>query len=172
MSRALSRRGVEQPEGVAVVIVADISGSMSGKKFERLKAGLAELVESVPGCKILAFNDLAVWVEGPGSIPTPDGSTDLAQALEKANAAFPPRVVVISDGHPNNDVAALAAAERCPGQIDVRYIGPDDDRHAIAFMQRLAHMGGGQVVTGDLANDAAICGPVRAMLGLPAPIAL
>lgn len=165
---------VRRPEeiGASVVILADVSGSMGGRKIERLRVGLSEVWPQVPGAKLLVFNDLARWITGPDQLPVPDGGTDLARALRLAGELFPSEVYVFSDGLPFNPEESLQEAARLPGVIHVMFIGSDSDLQGAEFMRRLAAAGGGVMVHRDLAKVAAIGGEVRRMLGLPAPIAV
>jgi len=61
--------------------------------------------------------------------------------------------------------AALAEADRLTGVIHALYVGPDGDAAAIAFMRRLARLGGGSAVVHDLAKARrALAQPLRALM--------
>lgn len=158
--------------GTGVVILADVSGSMAGSKIRRLTEGLRDVWGRVRGAKLLAFNDHVRWIDGPDRIPTPDGGTNLALALQRANELFPSLVYVFSDGLPFNPQESLEEAAKCPGVVDVMFIGSDNDIVGAEFMRRLARAGGGTMVHRDLGKIAAIGGDIGKMLALPAPITL
>jgi Mg-chelatase subunit ChlD len=159
--------------GAAVVILCDVSSSMAGERIKRLREALRELWATMPRCRLLAFN-FRVWpVESPETMPTPSGNTALHLALEEARLLRPAKTIVISDGQPDDAEAAITVAGRIPGIIDIVFVGSDNDRQAIRFMNRLARMGGGRVVVRDLEKTKELLGPViRDMLMLPGPIAL
>jgi hypothetical protein len=98
--------------------------------------------------------------------------TIVSSALMLAAHVWPSEVIVISDGLPQDEGAALEAAQALPGTISVLFIGDEHDRAGADFMRRLALMGGGMFAHKDLAQSIAIEGTLRGMLALPAPIAL
>jgi hypothetical protein len=162
--------------GTTTVLLADCSSSMAEAAGGRTKAAiLREALDSVwpdcPGAVLIAFGSTAQAVGSPSELPSPAGGTALHLALEAATAHRPRRSVVISDGRPDSEDAALDAAAGLPGLIDVIYCGPDSDATALDFMRRLARTGGGRVVIRDVVRMArpALGPAVREMLGLPAP---
>jgi hypothetical protein len=162
--------------GSGVVILADVSSSMAEaaggrRKIDLLRDAIASAWPDLPGTTVIAFGSTAEAVPGPADLPPPSGGTALHLALDVAAKARPVRTLVVSDGRPDSESAAMAAADRLPGVIDVIYCGPDSDADAIAFMYRLARIGGGRVVVRDVAREARprLDGAVRAALGLPAP---
>jgi Mg-chelatase subunit ChlD len=159
--------------GAAVVILCDISGSMLGERINRLRDALKTLWEEMPRCRIFGFNYRVHLIESPDRIPTPSGNTALHLALEHAYSLRPAKTIVISDGHPDDAEAAINAASKIPGIIDIAFVGSDGDRPAIQFMKRLARVGGGRVVVRDIAKTKELLAPVlKDMLSLPAPISL
>lgn len=139
------------------IILADASGSMAyrvggRRKIEILGDELAAvLVGALPTETLLfAFATGTRLVVDPALLPEPGGGTALHVALDHIATFRPARTLVISDGQPDSKDAALAAADRLSGRIDVLYIGPDDDHEAIAFMMALARRGGGSCVRHDL----------------------
>lgn len=162
--------------GAGVVILADVSSSMDERagrrrKCEILAEALDQLWPELAGARLIAFGATAAEVLSPDDLPAPSGGTALHLALDAAARPAPAKTVVISDGRPDSEEAALAAAGRLPGLIDVIYCGPDSDAQAIAFMGRLARLGAGRVWVRDVVRDSTLqLGPViRATLGLPAP---
>jgi hypothetical protein len=162
--------------GSSVAILADVSSSMDERAGSRRKAdvlgeALVTLWPELPAARLIAFGSTAREVDSPADLPAPSGGTALHLALDAAAAHRPGRTVVISDGRPDSEDAAIAAADGVPGVIDVIYCGPDSDAQAIAFMHRLARKGGGRVVVRDIAREARprLAPALRGLLGLPGP---
>jgi len=162
--------------GAGVVILADVSSSMderSGRrsKIQVLAEALDGLWAELPGARLIAFGSTASEIASPAELPSPSGGTALHLALELAALSRPAKTVVISDGRPDHESAALAVADRLSGVIEVVYCGPDSDQQAIVFMYRLARAGGGRVFIRDVVRDPSLRlgSAVRAMVGLPAP---
>ena len=120
------------------VIVADVSSSMSAivhdtrTRIALLRAALKDTVTYAPHSKIVAFNYDA-RVVSPTAHLDPSGGTALHKGLDKAAEFKPERTVVITDGEPDSQVAALEAAEKMSGIIDCIYCGPEGNDGAIDF---------------------------------------
>lgn len=170
---AIKSRAELDAHGAATVILADVSGSMRGEKIRLLTEALTRLWPGLPKAALISFSAFPTRIHGPEALPVPHGSTNLAGALELATTLHPAKVIVISDGRPDDEEGALAAADQIPGMIDVLYVGDDDNTEAIAFMKSLAMAGGGECVCNDIAKTRlALAAPISALLGLPAPMAL
>jgi hypothetical protein len=149
------------------VILADTSGSMSSAAWggRRKIDVLREAVNAVRASsdRLVTFSSGSTEVSAIGE---PDGSTALHLGLGHIEPWRPSHTLVISDGQPDNEGAALAAAERLTGIIDVLYVGPDGDRAAMDFMRRLARAGCGRMQAADIAKQSptAIAGNMRLML--------
>lgn len=166
---------------MTAVALADTSGSMAQREGSRRRIDLlADVLQQVltadPAFRIIAFGSVPEELTGtePGTnlrLPEPCGSTALHLALEHvARGPRPTRVVVISDGSPDDPQAALAAAKTlAPITIDAYYVGPDDDRAAIGFMRALSLAGGRPGVAGlrSLARPEALATEIRLRLGGP-----
>ena len=72
------------------------------------------------------------------------------------------RVIVISDGEPNEPDKALQVASKFKNRIDVVSVGPEDRPAGRDFLKQLAAASGGQVVTADKA--AQLSGAVQRLL--------
>lgn len=135
-----------------IVILADISASMGApawgghRKIDLLRDAVNAVLQQT-SARLIAFSAAAREV---GTIPEPEENTNLADALDSARALDPGQVLVISDGSPDSEEKAIAAAKKFRGVIDVLYIGPENDKAAIAFMKRLANAAGGDVQSFDL----------------------
>jgi hypothetical protein len=155
------------------LIVADVSGSMASNAWggRRKIDILRETLIPYTGVKCIAFSSGARLVS-PIDLPEPDGGTNLRGALIMA-AGLPniTDILVVSDGQPDDENAALRAASALKVRIDALYIGPDTDAAAINFMRRLAMAGSrpGQSITHDLTrvNQQSLSIPVSRLLGGP-----
>lgn len=138
------------------VVLFDVSGSMSHKdgsgrtRFDRGIDQLKEIQADFPGrFAIIQFADRVDFM--PGGVPAMGVSgycTDLTAALRYASAAdsVPDmRFIVISDGEPDNELTAMAAARQYRNKIDTIYIG-EDDGAGRTFLAKLAKASGGDAV--------------------------
>lgn len=137
------------------ILLADVSGSMDAPAWgDRRKIDvLREAVSQVRGqgtYRLITFSSAAT--DNVTEIPEPSGSTHLDLGLAAAAQHKPRSTLVISDGQPDDEKAALAEAERVTGRIDVLYVGPDGDRAAMDFLRRLARAGCGEFRCNDLAK--------------------
>lgn len=151
--------------GSDVVVIVDTSGSMgqadsrgSKKRYTVACEELAKLQANMPGkIAVLAFSENVVFC--PGGVPEMiGGGTDLAGALKFARVAdVPPmRFIVISDGQPDDEQAALAEASKFTSRIDCIFVGPEDDyMGGRAFLDRLAKAHSGKSVTAKCAEQLA-----------------
>jgi hypothetical protein len=169
-SRAKQR--LDNP-GWDTAIVCDCSESMSGlaggrSKITLLREALDAIVAELPSVTLIAFATKASRFNTPAELPPAYGDTGMELGLTLQIPALIDRYVVISDGQPNSEERALAAADRLNKRIDVLYIGPETDTAAIAFMNRLARKGG-RVTLRDIVRDVrpSLVAPVREILGLP-----
>jgi hypothetical protein len=86
--------------GTSTVVLADVSGSMQEKvgtvtKFELMRAALVSIYPTLKDAHLLAFSSEARVVGNPASLPTPDGSTALAEAFGLAATFKPAKTVLI-----------------------------------------------------------------------------
>lgn len=150
---AMQQERINRRDGAAVIL-ADISASMGApawggqRKIDVLREAVAGALQQ-SAARLFVFSSAVREVQG---IPEPEHNTNLAQALDDVRKLNPGVTLVISDGQPDNESAALAAARQFRGAIDVLYIGPEGDRRAIDFMKRLAAAAGGNVRTHDVAR--------------------
>lgn len=164
--------------GTHVLALADTSSSMDEpaggrRKIEILREALNTVLCERPEIRLFCFDSIAREVTAAAPLPEPSGGTALHLAIELAREFSPRQTVVISDGRPDDPEAAIAAAEKLSGTIDVIYCGPDSDTKAIDFMRRLAKVGCGRVIVRDLKKRVlgavALSSDLRTVLALPAP---
>lgn len=166
-----SVKSIAQEQGISLaqaflsvecIIVVDVSGSMhaadsrGGKtRYTVACEELRKLQETMPGrIAVVSFSDAAKYV--PSGVPLLDGGgTDLATALRFVHIADGTvRFFVISDGQPNDEAAALAAAKRFKSKIDCIFVGPEGG-YGQEFLHRLAKASGGDFATAAQADDLA-----------------
>ena len=140
------------------LLIVDMSGSMGdddapgGKsRYEAAESELLRLQEQNPGkLAVIAFSDTAEFA--PTGIPRRmGGNTNLAGALRFVKPADGTgvRFIVISDGQPDDEQAALDVARTFESRIDCVYIGPESDYGGgRAFLKRLAKSAGGHFAQG------------------------
>jgi hypothetical protein len=166
-----------------VTILADTSTSMDARVGARraidiLRDVLVMAMQDAPAARIIAFHSVPNELTGLEphlanlKLPEPCGSTALHLALNLAAKTNPDRVIVISDGMPDDRLAALRAARALPQPvtIDCLFVGSDDDRDALGFMQTLALCGVGKGTVGirSLRKPEALASELRGLLGGPA----
>jgi Mg-chelatase subunit ChlD len=136
---------------VSTVLLLDCSGSMATPEGSRTRLTLLtdavrQVLPATPGARVVAFASLPQELRGlePGpalQLPEPSGGTDVAAALDFVGAMQPrpTRVLLLTDGQPDDAQAALNAAKRlAPMIIDSIYIGPDNAIGALGFLRALA----------------------------------
>lgn len=137
------------------ILLADVSGSMAAPAWGGRRK-IDVLREAVTGVRTRSPYHLMAFasqvMDGLVDIPEPEGTTRLDLGLAAALRHQPRATLVISDGQPDDEQAALDVAARLPGRIDVLYVGPDGDRAAMEFLQRLARVGCGGFQSADLSR--------------------
>jgi len=141
------------------IILVDTSGSMNARdvvrttweqnvtqsRYEAACEELKKLQAKLPGrIAVIAFSDKPEFA--PGGIPRfIGGGTDLARALTFVHVAdgCDMSFVVISDGEPNDEAAALNEAAKFVSRIDTVFVGPAGDPGE-QFLEKLAKASGGQ----------------------------
>jgi hypothetical protein len=165
------------------ILLVDVSGSM-GAHMQNGKTriqGLREVnagIQSKRATTMIAFGlfpnrnadptgleqrTVGSEVDFITEIPEAQHSTPMAEAIDFARAHGFGRAVVISDGGPNDPHAAMEAAKRFGGQIDVIYVGDPGDPGSI-FLDELAKATGGSRFEGDLSEVKNITGAVIGLL--------
>lgn len=154
-----------------VLIICDTSKSMEEpagggrRRIDHLKDALQCVWN--PKQRLMAYSATAVWLDGPEQLPEPFGGTALDLALIAAAGLSPSATLVISDGEPNNEETAFAAAHALTGVINTIYCGPETNQPAIDFMRRLARSGCGRYYQHRWSSQIALAPAIAKML--PAP---
>jgi hypothetical protein len=94
--------------------------------------------------QLVCFNFKVVPIQDVRDICEPFGGTALHRAIDYAASLYPSQTLVISDGEPEDEYAAIKSAEKLSGTISTLYVGDDSNKEAIAFMMKLAKLGCGK----------------------------
>lgn len=146
-----------------LVVLVDTSGSMidndapGGKRrYDAACDELAKLQASQPGkIGVIGFSSYPEFCPG-GKPAFQKGGTDLAEALDYARIIDGLcDVVVISDGQPDNEEAALRSARAFKSsKLSTVYVGPEGGPGA-DFLRKLAAANRGQSVTAEKTKQLA-----------------
>lgn len=146
-----------------VLLLVDQSGSMSvcdapggtgspRSRYDAADAELTRLQAQYPGkVALVAFSSWPVFCPG-GKAERLGGGTDMAAALQFVKVADDAgiKIVLISDGEPNEEAKTLQIAKTFKSRIDTIYIGSEEDHSGgRAFLQKLAQATGGQFFKSD-----------------------
>jgi hypothetical protein len=133
------------------IVLIDQSGSMAANdarggrsRFDVADEELARLQATLPGkVAVIEFSTFPQF--RPGGRPTRSrGTTDMVKALEFVKIADDcgVRIILISDGEPDDEEETLRVARRFKSRIDTIFIGREGD-HGAEFLARLAAATGG-----------------------------
>lgn len=141
-----------------MVIILDNSGSMTMRdtpqrisRVDLAQQHLETLQAKYPGkVALICFADNVEYSPGGMIIPV-GGGTDLGKALRFSKVADDCglKIVIISDGEPNDKQDALNVAKIYKSRIDVIYCGSETSQSGMRFLQELANISGGQLYTSD-----------------------
>jgi hypothetical protein len=122
---------------VKAFVMVDVSSSMkdndagNGKtRWEVASNELEKLQNQLPGqVAVACFSTYAKFVPN-GVIDAPSGGTNIAEALQLMKHAdnSPIRLILISDGEPQDGDKGKLLARKFKSKIDTIYVGPEDGR--------------------------------------------
>ncbi len=150
----LKQRKLQQ----SVCLLLDTSGSMCSDMNDGRRAidHLRDAVSNFPDAKIISFNSQVI----EDSIPEPQGTTDLTLGLETVqNLSNIKKIILVSDGQPNNAESAMKKGMMLKIPISCIYIGiPGDSGYS--FLKELATATGGTMMnintlSGNISNQIA-----------------
>jgi Mg-chelatase subunit ChlD len=132
-------------EKIGFLLICDCSGSMKSadapgrkRRIDVLRAAISEMAGDI---KIIAFADFAKIVH---DLPEPSGDTCVAAAIQIAAVLRQNRhVILLSDGEPSDEEAALKEAARFGQPISTIFCGPEGGPGE-DFLRRLAAATGGK----------------------------
>ena len=132
------------------MMATDAPGGMSRKDYAQKQ--MTTIQGKNPGkVALICFADRTEYAPS-GSIINVGGTTDLAGALKFARVADDCglKILVISDGEPNNSQAALDVAKTYKTKIDALYCGSEGNwSGGREFLQRLTDATGGDFFTSE-----------------------
>jgi hypothetical protein len=117
--------------------------------------------------RLFTFDSICVEIPNPSALSATGGGTALDLGLREIAKLNPSQTVLISDGEPDDEQAALIAAKSLTGTISTIHIGDDQDKEAIAFMRKLATLGCGTTHIQDLGRGHLELGAAINRLMLP-----
>jgi hypothetical protein len=129
-------------------LVLDVSASMASEYepgVSKIQA-LRKLVAELPAAPTYAFAT-GVRKVTSARIPEPDASTDLAGAFDHIKRDGHHSAVLITDGQPDSEEAALDSARGL--QLEIFYVGPPPKPE---FLDQLAAITGGRAEDADLSS--------------------
>ena len=138
-------------------------------------AGIGEVSLLLPAlARLVGQGRRTAWVDPPHVPYAPalmGGDTDMVAALRAAKPAdgLGIKIVLLSDGEPNDREATLAEARRFKTHIDTIYIGPERETRGREFLQELARKTGGSYQK--TAQPGMLAQPIAALLQAPSPSA-
>jgi hypothetical protein len=128
------------------LFLLDISGSMDSLMEGKHKIDhLRDIMSKYPNAKMVCFSSKVATINSAKHIPNPNGSTNLALALTYAKMEKDEsiqRIVLVSDGEPDDKNLAFKAAESLALPIDIIFIG-NKGTDAEVFMEQLAKVTNG-----------------------------
>jgi hypothetical protein len=134
-------RGALTTPKTPLVILADVSGSMRGRKYEELNRALERVLGDRSDATLYAFNSEVLFVPPDLPLPLPYAGTDLARAVKVAKKHNPERVLIITDGDPDSHSEALEAIDKLEWtRVDMLYIGASES--ARVFCAEMLRNGG------------------------------
>jgi hypothetical protein len=155
------------------ILLADCSGSMHGiirsgeRRIDALRKIWTELSETHP-VPTVAFGtssrDSLTFIDRGMSLPEPCAGTPIHTAIRYAKANGATHIVLITDGQPDSETAAFAAADEFGHPIDCFYIGDGDDSGA-RFTRELAARTGGTANLADLLKPKELRAGIAGLLG-------
>jgi hypothetical protein len=158
-----------------IALLMDTSGSMLQLAGSRTRIDVARdiwnaVTPTAPGALLVAFDSIPHVLKSGERLPDPAGGTALHLALELVAPFRPRKVIVISDGSPDNPGAALAAARALDCEIAAYFCGDDCDHGAVAFMRALGWAssdGLGHMAVADLRKPEQLTNELRLLLDAP-----
>lgn len=157
---------------VDAVIVVDVSSSMeipdaTGRRtrFDVASNELARLQNQLPGkLAVVSFSNHPQF-DPSGKPDCRGGMTDMAAALRfiRPVDGCGVRLILISDGEPDDASDALKVAKKFKTKLDTIYIGPEDGAGR-DFLRQLSEATGGASVTNEAAKLNLLSQNVRMLL--------
>jgi von Willebrand factor type A domain len=144
-SQARASRATGQSSSAFDLQLIDCSGSM-GETTESGQTKISivqDILAQLPWCPCnIAFNSSTRLITYSDKLVA-TGGTNMALGVLRAAQENPRKVLIVSDGCPDNESAAFDAAEKLAANISCFFVGDDGDHHAKEFLRNLAKKWGG-----------------------------
>lgn len=157
------------------VLLLDVSDSMNqrikiGKRrIDALRKVVKELRETHPvPMVVFGYMQAPDQIAVVDNIPEPSGSTPMGAAIGFCGREGANHIVMVTDGEPDRESDALAAAVAFGGVIDTFFVGDPDGRGA-AFAKELAEATGGTCNVSDLGKPKELGTKIKGLLGAGTP---
>lgn len=158
-----SGTGTNVDPGSATALLLDVSGSMRwscGNGLLKIDE-LWNLVAKFPNVRRFTFSTTCKEIPR-GTTEPAGGGTCLHGALYEVSRAGVTHAVLVTDGLPDSEPAALEAARKTGIRLDIFYVGPDP---APGFLRDLANSTGGQYGRASFGTGAAaLASSIRGLL--------
>lgn len=155
------------------VIMTDVSASMDThdchngqSRFEAANEQLKQLQAEMPGkIAVCSFSNSAKFCAA-GLPKTTEGTTDMVEALEfmKDFDGAGIRLILISDGEPDDEAATIRLAEKFESKIDTIFVG-NEMSSGREFLRRLSMATGGVSIVQNTDKIHLLSSNVRLLLG-------
>lgn len=157
-----------------IIVLLDVSASMTNRdgyphdmdsRFKKATNQLAKLQSENPGkVALICFDDRQTF-EASGIGRQPHGNTDVAGVLQfvKQVDGTGMKIVLISDGEPDDEQRALDQARTFKTKIHTIYIGTENGLGA-DFLKRLSDVTGGQFSNSGVAGIGQLSQTVQGYL--------
>lgn len=150
LTKGFKKLDLDKPDIlVNSLFVLDVSGSMDEKLHDGIRKidSLRAVMEKIPTAKLICFSHNIYTNQ---NIPEPNGSTRLDMAFRyidnKPSFEKPKKVILVSDGMPDDKTLSLNTAKKLMLPVDVIYIGKEGTEGE-EFMVTLAEATGGKQLT-------------------------
>ena len=178
VSRAVIPKQSRRP---CSVLLLDTSGSMGEgspqRRIDLLWTAVQAIRTPTSTWRTATFNSQCRWTSLE-QVPFPQGTTDLTSALNLVRLSYPTIVTLVTDGEPDDDITALAAAVALECPVNILYVGDPENADAIAFCRDVCERTKGTFATEvlTLQNVQTVSDTMRKMLvadtGQPSAIRL
>ena len=152
-------------------LLLDVSGSMDApigpghRKIDALRRIVDDLHGDLHG-PLVAFGLCTAprQVAYVDRVPEPSGTTPLKEGIVFCHEEGAQRIIVVSDGAPDDAGGALEAARAFKHPIDVFFVGSDGETCGAAFLRSLCVAAGGQYDDTPLTAPKELATKIRGLL--------
>lgn len=164
LKEAIAKRKAEQGQA----LLLDCSGSMEilefdGETHKPRVEFLNDILTSFSSTRRFRFGSDCKEDTSRGPVKADMGGTRLGKALMHLKEQGVHHVILITDGQPDSEEAAIAAAKGL--KIDAYFVGGKNDTVAKDFLRRLCNSSGGTFGATSITEVKEITAGIKALLG-------